>query len=84
MPILDSTSHPFEINVPVVIIGAGACGATAALSAREAGAEVIVLDNFRSGHRRNLAGLQHTLIEGSILDRAKLDEAMRGVDQVYH
>lgn len=47
-------------------------------------AEVIVLDNFRSGHRRNLAGLQHTLIEGSILDRAKLDEAMRGVDQVYH
>ena len=47
-------------------------------------AEVIVLDNFRSGHRRNLAGLQHTLIEGSILDRAKLDDAMRGVDQVYH
>ncbi|PAW85206.1 MAG: dTDP-glucose 4,6-dehydratase [Opitutia bacterium Tous-C2FEB] len=47
-------------------------------------AEVIVLDNFRSGHRRNLAGLQNTLIEGSILDRAKLDEAMRGVDQVYH
>lgn len=47
-------------------------------------AEVVVLDNFRSGHRRNLAGLQHTLIEGSILDRAKLDEAMRGVDQVYH
>lgn len=47
-------------------------------------AEVIVLDNFRSGHRRNLAGLQHTLIEGSILDRAQLDEAMRGVDQVYH
>lgn len=47
-------------------------------------AEVMVLDNFRSGHRRNLAGLTHTLIEGSILDRAKLDDAMRGVDQVYH
>ena len=47
-------------------------------------AEVVVLDNFRSGHRRNLNGLVHTLIEGSILDRAKLDEAMRGVDQVYH
>lgn len=41
-------------------------------------AEVIVLDDFRSGRRRNLAGREHCLIEGSILDRAKLDEAMRG------
>lgn len=47
-------------------------------------AEVVVLDDFRSGHRRNLAGREHRLIEGSILDRTKLDEAMRGVDQVYH
>ena len=47
-------------------------------------AEVVVLDNFRSGHRRNLAGLEHRLIEGSILERAKLDEALRGVDQVFH
>ena len=47
-------------------------------------AEVVVLDNFRSGHRRNLIGLEHRLIEGSILDRAKLDEALRGVDQVFH
>jgi len=47
-------------------------------------AEVVVLDDFRSGHRRNLAGRDHRLVEGSILDRAKLDEAMRGVDQVYH
>ncbi len=47
-------------------------------------AEVVVLDNFRSGHRRNLDGLKVDLIEGSILDRAALDRAMRGVDLVFH
>jgi fumarate reductase flavoprotein subunit len=34
----------FEYSVPVVVIGAGACGLTAALAAREAGAEVLVLE----------------------------------------
>jgi UDP-glucose 4-epimerase len=47
-------------------------------------AEVVVLDNFRSGHRRNLQGLNHRLIEGSILESALLDEAMQGVTEVYH
>lgn len=47
-------------------------------------ADVVVLDNFRSGHRRNLEGLKVDLIEGSILDRAALDRAMRGVDLVFH
>jgi len=35
---------PFPISVPVLVIGAGACGLTAALAAREAGAEVLVLE----------------------------------------
>lgn len=47
-------------------------------------ADVVVLDNFRSGHRRNLDGLKVELIEGSILDRAALERAMRGVDLVFH
>jgi len=34
----------FEYSVPVVVIGAGACGLTAALAAKEAGAEVLVLE----------------------------------------
>jgi fumarate reductase flavoprotein subunit len=33
-----------EVTAPVVVIGAGACGLTAALSAREAGAGVLVLE----------------------------------------
>lgn len=34
----------FETTVPVVVIGAGACGLTAALAAKERGAEVLVLE----------------------------------------
>ncbi len=34
----------FDLSVPVVIVGAGACGLTAALAARDAGAEVMVLE----------------------------------------
>jgi len=34
----------FEYSVPVVVIGAGACGLTAALAAKEAGAEVLVVE----------------------------------------
>ncbi len=47
-------------------------------------AEVVILDDFRSGDRKNLVGLNYQLIEGSILDEAKLREAMQGVDQVFH
>ena len=45
---------------------------------------VRVLDNFRSGQRRNLAGLRVELIEASITDRAAVQAAMAGVDLVFH
>ena len=47
-------------------------------------AEVIVLDNLRSGHRRNLEGLAHTFIEGSVTDRAAVNRATAGADLVFH
>jgi len=47
-------------------------------------AEVRVLDNLRTGSRRNLDGLQVEFIEGSILDRSAVQAAMRGVDWVFH
>ena len=47
-------------------------------------AEIVVLDDFRTGHRANLEGLDCRVIEGSILDRELLAEAMEGVDLVFH
>ncbi len=47
-------------------------------------AEVRVLDNLRTGYRRNLAGMNVDFIEGSILDRAAVRAAVKGVDHVFH
>jgi UDP-glucose 4-epimerase len=47
-------------------------------------AEVRVLENWRSGHRHNLAGFQYELMEGSILDREMVRRAVAGVDYVFH
>ncbi|MEN9402429.1 MAG: hypothetical protein RL091_1132 [Verrucomicrobiota bacterium] len=63
--------------------GAGFIGSH--LAARFQGrATVRVLDNFRTGHRHNLHGLNVELIEGSILDRPLVHQAMQGVDYVFH
>jgi len=47
-------------------------------------AKVRVLDNLRTGHRRNLAGLDVEFIAGSILDRSAVRAAVQGVDYVFH
>ncbi|HUT48555.1 MAG TPA: FAD-dependent oxidoreductase [Alphaproteobacteria bacterium] len=44
MTILSPDDAEFALTVPLVIVGAGACGLTAALAASEAGAEVVVLE----------------------------------------
>jgi len=47
-------------------------------------ATVRVLDDLRTGHQRNLAGLDIEFLRGSILDREILQVAMQDVDYVYH
>jgi UDP-glucose 4-epimerase len=47
-------------------------------------AEVRVLDNLRSGYRRNLDGFDVEFIEGSILDADAVKRAVEGVDYVFH
>lgn len=47
-------------------------------------AEVRILDNFRTGYKHNLNGLNVALLEGSILDRELLARAVDGVDYVFH
>jgi fumarate reductase flavoprotein subunit len=51
MSIIRVREHSFDNHIPVAIIGGGACGMTAALAAREGGAECLVLeqDNTPAG-----------------------------------
>lgn len=44
MPGVEKFNEEFEIEVPVIVVGAGAAGLTAALAAREAGADVLLLE----------------------------------------
>ncbi len=46
--------------------------------------EIRVLDNLRTGYRRNLDGLRHTFMEGSVTDRALVKRAVEGVDYIFH
>ena len=47
-------------------------------------AEIVVLDNFRTGCRKNLSGLKCEIVEGSILDRNLLDQILPGTDFIFH
>ncbi len=44
MPVLDASHVEFEIHLPVVVVGGGACGLTAALTLADAGVGVLVLE----------------------------------------
>jgi fumarate reductase flavoprotein subunit len=44
MPVVIDESRRFDLHAPVLVVGAGACGLVAALAARDAGAEVLVLE----------------------------------------
>lgn len=44
MSVKPAAGVEFALSVPVLVIGAGACGLTAALAAHDAGAEVLVLE----------------------------------------
>ena len=47
-------------------------------------AEVRVLDNLRSGYRKNIENFDVDFQLGDICDRAAVDKAMEGVDYVFH
>jgi UDP-glucose 4-epimerase len=68
--------------------GAGFIGSTLADRLSQAGAEVVVVDDFRTGRREFLAELLERpgteLIEGDVLDSALLERAFTGCDWVFH
>lgn len=66
--------------------GAGFIGSHMVSALLDGGHRVRVVDNFSTGKRENLAHVADRidLREISITDRAALDEAMDGVDYVFH
>lgn len=45
---------------------------------------VVVIDDFSTGRRENLSGLDVEVVEASVLDRAALAHALEGMDSVVH
>jgi nucleoside-diphosphate-sugar epimerase len=69
--------------------GAGTIGSTIVDQLVERGAsEVVVLDNFVRGQRRNLEWAEEngdvTVVEGDVRDKALVAEVTRGIDVVFH
>jgi len=64
--------------------GAGFIGSHIARALLAQGEDVRVLDNFSSGRRENLKGLDVELIEGDLRDASCVTEAVRGVNVIFH
>jgi nucleoside-diphosphate-sugar epimerase len=66
--------------------GAGFIGSHLAETLVREGHTVRILDNFRTGNRRNLAGIRGKveIRKGDIRDRRAVQSAMRGVEYVLH
>ena len=83
---MDSKRYDNFFNGRIVLVtgGAGFIGSHLTQHLAELGATVRVLDDFSSGIRANLDGIELSLIEGSILDTATVDEAIQGCSHVFH
>src|SRR5713101_6497832 len=68
---------PFVVVSILVTGGAGFIGANLCRRLSAGSHTVVALDDLSTGAKSNLAGIDVTLVEGSILDRATLDDAMR-------
>jgi nucleoside-diphosphate-sugar epimerase len=64
--------------------GAGFIGSHIVQALSTLGAELIVLDNLAGGDRENIAPFKHQFIQGSILDRGVIDQAVSGCRYVFH
>ncbi|MBK8417745.1 NAD-dependent epimerase/dehydratase family protein [Candidatus Villigracilis saccharophilus] len=64
--------------------GAGFIGSHIARGLLAQGADVRVLDNFSSGKRENLHGLEIEVLEGDLRDASTIAQAVRGVNIIFH
>jgi UDP-glucose 4-epimerase len=64
--------------------GAGFIGSNLVRGLLERGDEVRVLDNFSTGNRANLAGLDVEIVEGELRSYERVHNSVRGVEVVFH
>src|SRR5437879_5667511 len=64
--------------------GAGFIGSNLVRGLLEHGDEVRILDNFSTGNRANLEGLEVEIVEGELRSYERVHNAVRGSDVVYH
>lgn len=64
--------------------GAGFIGSTIVRALLEQGDFVRILDNFTTGKRENIAGLDIEIVEGDLRDPAQVAEAVQGIDIIFH
>jgi UDP-glucose 4-epimerase len=64
--------------------GAGFIGSNLVGALLERGEDVRVLDNFSTGLRGNLAGLDVEVVEGELRSYERVHNAVRGVEAVFH
>ena len=64
--------------------GGGFIGSNLVRALLERGDDVRVLDNFSTGHRGNLTGLDVEVVEGELRSYERVHNATRGVEVVFH
>ena len=64
--------------------GAGFIGSNLVRALLERGDEVVVLDNFATGSRANLDGLDVKVVEGELRSYERVHNAVRGAEVVFH
>src|SRR5213082_644408 len=64
--------------------GAGFIGSNLVRALLERGDSVRVLDNFSTGNRVNLVGVDVEVIEGELRSYERVHNAVRGVEVVFH
>jgi UDP-glucose 4-epimerase len=72
------------VEKALVTGGAGFIGSHLVRALLERGDEVRVLDNFSTGNRANLDGLDVEVVEGELRSYERVHNAVRGADVVYH
>src|SRR5881409_1936577 len=72
--------------MPRVLVtgGAGFIGSHLVRGLLDRGDEVRVLDNFSTGNRANLEGLDVEVVEGELRSYERVHNAVRGVEIVFH